>query len=53
MSIEARASYSDSFTHGFDAKGRITVPSEWRQPSFEQSLFVLPSKDRCVRVYPL
>jgi MraZ protein len=52
MSIEVRASYTDSFGHAFDDKGRITVPAEWRQPSFEASLFVLPSKDRCVRVYP-
>lgn len=52
MSIEVRASYSDSYDHGFDAKGRITVPAEWRVDPFEKSLFVLPSKDRCVRVYP-
>ena len=52
MSIEVRASYTDSFAHAFDPKGRITVPSEWRQPMFETSLFVLPSKARCVRVYP-
>ena len=53
MSTELRASYTDSFAHAFDPKGRITVPAEWRQPSFETSLFVLPSKDRCVRVYPV
>jgi MraZ protein len=47
-----RASYTDSFGHAFDAKGRITVPSEWRVDSFEQRLFVLPSTERCVRVYP-
>jgi MraZ protein len=52
MSIEARASYTDSFGHAFDAKGRITVPSEWRQPTFEANLFVLPSSDRCLKVYP-
>jgi len=52
MSIEVRASYTDSFGHAFDAKGRITVPAEWRQPSFEASLFVLPSSDRCLKVYP-
>jgi MraZ protein len=52
MSTEVRASYTDSFAHAFDPKGRITVPSEWRQPMFETSLFVLPSKERCVRVYP-
>ena len=52
MSTEVRASYTDSFGHSFDAKGRITVPAEWRQPSFEASLFVLPSSDRCLKVYP-
>jgi MraZ protein len=52
MSSEVRASYTDSFGHAFDAKGRITVPAEWRQASFETSLFVLPSSDRCVKVYP-
>ena len=52
MPIEARASYTDTFGHAFDAKGRITVPSEWRVDSFESRLFVLPSSDPCVRVYP-
>lgn len=52
MSIEARASYTDTFGHAFDAKGRITVPSEWRVESFESRLFVLPSSEPCVRVYP-
>lgn len=52
MSTEARASYTDTFDHAFDAKGRITVPSEWRAESFEQRLFILPSSEPCVRVYP-
>src|ERR1700692_2971577 len=52
MSIEARASYTDTFGHAFDAKGRITVPSEWRVESFEPRLFILPSAEPCVRVYP-
>ncbi len=52
MSTETRASYTDTFGHAFDAKGRITVPSEWRGPSFEESLFIVPSADPCVRVYP-
>ncbi len=52
MSTEVRASYTDSFGHAFDAKGRITVPAEWRQPWFETSLFVLPSSDQCLKVYP-
>jgi MraZ protein len=52
MAIEVRASYTDSFGHSFDPKGRITVPAEWRQPSFETSLFILPASEKCVRVYP-
>jgi MraZ protein len=52
MSAEVLASYTDSFGHNFDDKGRITVPSEWRQPFFESSLFVFPSSDRCLKVYP-
>jgi len=52
MSTEARASYTDTFGHAFDAKGRITVPSEWRVDSFESRLFVLPSSEACLRVYP-
>ena len=53
MANETRASYTDTFGHAFDAKGRITVPSEWRGESFEGRLFVLPSAERgCLRVYP-
>jgi MraZ protein len=52
MANEPRASYTDTFEHAFDAKGRITVPSEWRGDTFEPHLFVLPSTSRCVRVYP-
>lgn len=52
MSNDLRASYTDTFQHAFDAKGRITVPSEWRGESFERQLFVLPSSETCVRVYP-
>ena len=52
MPSETRASYTDTFQHAFDAKGRITVPAEWRQPWFEASLFVLPSSDKCLKVYP-
>ncbi len=49
---EVRASYTDTFAHSFDAKGRITVPSEWRDAPFEKTLYVFPSKDKCLRVYP-
>jgi len=52
MANDTRASYTDTFEHAFDAKGRVTVPSEWRGESFEPRLFVLPSSDSCVRVYP-
>lgn len=49
---EVRASYTDCFAHSFDAKGRITVPSEWRDEPFEKILYIFPSKEKCVRVYP-
>jgi MraZ protein len=52
MAIEVRASYTDTFRHAFDVKGRITVPSEWRQDGFEGQLFVFPSSDKCLKVYP-
>jgi MraZ protein len=52
MALEVRASYTDSFEHAFDVKGRVTVPSEWRQPPFETNLFAFPSADRCLKVYP-
>ena len=52
MSNDVRASYTDSFGHAFDAKGRITVPAEWRGDSFESSLFVFPSAGKCLKVYP-
>jgi len=47
-----RASYADSFGHSFDAKGRITVPAEWREAPFEDRLVILRSKNACLRVYP-
>jgi MraZ protein len=52
MANDAPASYTDTFEHAFDAKGRITVPSEWREESYEARLFVLPSTEKCLRVYP-
>jgi MraZ protein len=52
MVPDIRASYTDTFAHAFDAKGRITVPSEWREGSFEAQLFIFPSSETCVRVYP-
>jgi len=52
MSTEVRASYTDNFGHAFDDKGRITVPSEWRQPWFETCLYVFPSAEKCLKVFP-
>jgi MraZ protein len=50
--MDARASYADFFEHAFDPKGRITVPSDWRQDHFEKSLYVFPSDEGCLKVYP-
>ena len=52
MGTELRASYTDTFRHAFDTKGRITVPAEWRADSYESRLFILPSSELCLRVYP-
>jgi len=49
---EVRASYTSSYAHAFDPKGRITVPAEWREDRFEKSLIVFPSSEKCLRVYP-
>ncbi len=47
-----KATYVDTFEHGFDTKGRITVPAEWRDAGYEQQLFVMPSAEGCLKVYP-
>jgi MraZ protein len=47
-----RASYTDCHAHSFDPKGRITIPSEWREEPFEKTLYIFPSKEKCVKVYP-
>jgi len=52
MSTDVRASYTGTFEHAFDAKGRITVPSEWRWESFEPRLFLLLASVACLKVYP-
>ncbi|MBX7158154.1 MAG: division/cell wall cluster transcriptional repressor MraZ [Verrucomicrobiae bacterium] len=52
MNAPFKASYADSFEHGFDAKGRITIPSEWRDEGYESQLFVFPSSEGCLKVYP-
>lgn len=52
MKAPVQGSYLSTFEHSFDAKGRITVPSDWRSDSHETSLHVFPSKDGCLKVYP-
>jgi MraZ protein len=49
---EVRASYTGSYEHAFDPKGRVTIPSEWREEPFEKTLYVFPSKEKCLGVYP-
>ncbi len=44
--------YTDTFEHSFDEKGRITVPREWRGEGFESLLHVIPSEEGCLKVYP-
>ncbi|MGD9895629.1 MAG: division/cell wall cluster transcriptional repressor MraZ [Candidatus Methylacidiphilaceae bacterium] len=46
------ANYTDTFEHAFDDKGRITIPSEWRQEGYEARLFAFPSRSKCLKVYP-
>ena len=50
--MSERATYTATYTHAFDQKGRITVPSEWREAPFEQSLTIMPTEDKYLRVYP-
>ncbi|MEM1057760.1 MAG: division/cell wall cluster transcriptional repressor MraZ [Verrucomicrobiota bacterium] len=52
MTSPVRGSYLSTFEHSFDAKGRITVPSDWRGENHELNLHVFPSKDGCLKVYP-
>ncbi len=46
--------FVDTYTHGMDAKKRLTIPSEWRAlVGSPERLFVLPSAvERCLCVYP-
>jgi MraZ protein len=44
-------SYTHSFAHSFDEKGRVTVPSEWRETPFESRLYVFPTGEKHLRVY--
>ncbi|MCC6355769.1 MAG: division/cell wall cluster transcriptional repressor MraZ [Verrucomicrobiae bacterium] len=47
-----RASYTDQFEHTLDEKRRLTIPAEWRDDGYEQQLFVIPSQEGCLKVYP-
>lgn len=48
-----RGSYTSTFEHTFDAKGRVTVPSAWRRENHEKSLHIFPSSQPgCILVYP-
>lgn len=48
-----RGSYTSTFEHLFDAKGRVTVPSAWRRENHEKSLHIFPSSQPgCLQVYP-
>jgi len=46
--------FVDTYTHGLDAKKRLTIPSEWRAlVGAPERLFVMPStNDSCLCVYP-
>lgn len=52
MEAAIQQTYTDTFEHSFDDKGRITVPKEWRGDGFESRLHVIPSKEGCLKVYP-
>jgi MraZ protein len=52
MEPELRASYTDAFEHAFDEKGRLTIPAEWRGAPFESRLFLFPSREGGIKVYP-
>jgi MraZ protein len=43
MQTPIRGSYTSTFEHTFDAKGRITVPSTWRRENHEKNLHIFPS----------
>ena len=44
--------YTDTFVHSLDAKGRITIPSEWRSEKHEKRFHVFPSSEGCLKIYP-
>ena len=47
-----REAYTDTFEHSMDAKGRVTVPSEWRGEGYADRLCIVPSEEKCLKVYP-
>lgn len=48
-----RGSYTSTFEHSFDAKGRVTVPASWRRDNHEKTLHIFPSSQSgCVVVFP-
>ncbi|MDR2462906.1 MAG: division/cell wall cluster transcriptional repressor MraZ [Verrucomicrobiales bacterium] len=50
MSDVVKLSYTGTFEHAFDEKGRVTVPREWRGEGFESRLYVVPSSAGCLKV---
>jgi MraZ protein len=48
-----KSAYTNTFEHLLDAKGRLTVPSEWRSAAHEKRFHVMPpAKGECLKVYP-
>ncbi len=52
MQSGTKASYIGTFEHSFDAKGRVTVPAEWREENYERNLHIFPSSEGCLKIYP-
>ncbi|NDE85332.1 MAG: division/cell wall cluster transcriptional repressor MraZ [Verrucomicrobia bacterium] len=50
--MSMKEAYTDQFEFSLDAKGRVSVPAEWRGEAFEKRFLVMPSSDGCLRVYP-
>lgn len=52
MQPTTKGTYVSTFEHSLDAKGRLTVPSEWRTGAHEKDLHIFPSAEGCLKVYP-
>ena len=52
MQPTPKGTYVSTFEHSLDAKGRLTVPSEWRTDAHEKDLHIFPSGEGCLKVYP-